>query len=82
MMYMHYCQYCKRIHILNGHKQSCPKCDGRLSELSVSYQDYSYMNSEQRRLLMKQCLEPAQLAALETTYRMHKYSKWYKNLQT
>lgn len=81
MMYMHYCQYCKRIHMLNGHKQHCPKCDGRLAELSVSFSEYSCMHSGQRRLLLQQCLEPMQLAGLKTTYRMHKYSRLYKNPQ-
>lgn len=82
MMYMHYCRHCLHIHILNGHKRSCPKCGESLAELRITYQEYSCMNRAERKLLATQCLDAGQLAALETTYRMHKYSKWYKKLQT
>lgn len=37
MMYIHYCTHCDRIHMLNGHKTSCPACGQPLKELSVSF---------------------------------------------
>ena len=64
MMYMHYCQHCHRVHMLNGHKQFCPKCHQRITELKLSYLDYVSMDATQ-----------------STTYRMYKYSKWYKEMQ-
>lgn len=81
MMYLHYCQTCCHIHILNGHKPVCPKCGYRLTELRITYQEYSFMNHAKREWLAKQCLCPKTLAGLSTTYRMSKYSKWYKNMQ-
>ena len=52
MMYIHYCKYCRRIHILNGHKVYCPACSGQLKEkcadekslkeLSVEYRMHRY----------------------------------------
>ena len=32
MMYLHFCKNCSRIHMLNGHKMSCPKCSTPLKE--------------------------------------------------
>lgn len=81
MMYMHYCKDCHRIHMLNGHKLSCPKCGHAVAELRIPYMDYVNMDMEQREAFKSQCSDTEQLKKLSTTYRMYKYSKWYKNLQ-
>ena len=81
MMYMHYCKRCQRVHMLNGHKQFCPKCQGTIAELKLSYMDYVSMNETQRMSFCICCADDEQLKRLSTTYRMYKYSKWYKELQ-
>ena len=81
MMYMHYCKRCQRVHMLNGHKQFCPKCRGMITELKLSYMDYVSMNEAQRTSFCICCTDDEQLKRLSTTYRMYKYSKWYKELQ-
>lgn len=81
MMYMHYCKRCQRVHMLNGHKQFCPKCQGMISELKISYLDYVSMDETQRVSFHTSCADEEQLKRLSTTYRMYKYSKWYKDLQ-
>ncbi len=78
MMYMHYCKTCKRTHLLNGHKQICPKCNASLTELRISYLDYVNMDAQERESFKEQCANEEKLAALSTTYRMLKYSKWYR----
>lgn len=80
-MYMHYCKGCHRIHILNGHKQFCPRCRGVITELKLSYMDYVSMDKLARESFRDRCADEEQLKKLETTYRMYKYSKWYKELQ-
>ena len=79
MMYMHYCQGCKRIHILNGHKNICPACGQSLNELRISYMDYVAMDSAKRNAILLECQDASRLRALSTTYRMSKYSKHYQN---
>lgn len=79
MMYIHYCTSCHKIHMLNGHKITCPKCRHSLSELKIPYMDYIKMGSEERDFFLKSCLNPDNLKSLCTTYRMYKYSKWYKD---
>ncbi|MBO5208796.1 MAG: hypothetical protein J6B68_05560 [Lachnospiraceae bacterium] len=81
MMYMHYCKRCHRVHMLNGHKHFCPNCNESITELKISYMDYVSMNREEREAFAARCADAAQLPALSTTYRMYKYSKWYKDLQ-
>lgn len=81
MMYMHYCKRCHRVYMLNGHKQTCPKCRETITELKLSYMDYVSMNQEARAQLNICCADEEQLQKLSTTYRMYKYSKWYKDLQ-
>ncbi len=81
MMYIHYCKACSHIHILNGHKMHCPRCDGPLTELLISYLEYVDMDQEQRQTLLTRCQDENDLKSLSTTYRMYKYSKWYKELQ-
>lgn len=81
-MYMHYCKNCQRVYMLNGHKQQCPKCRRKISELKISYMDYVTMNQEARQQFCSNCADDEQLQMLSTTYRMYKYSKWYKELQS
>lgn len=79
MMYIHYCRTCKRIHLLNGHKITCPKCRRSLSELKMPYIDYINMNVAERNALLSSCSDEQTLQSLCTSYRMYKYSKWYKS---
>lgn len=43
--------------------------------------DYVTMNQEERTQFCNCCADNEQLQTLSTTYRMYKYSKWYKELQ-
>lgn len=81
MMYMHYCKRCHRVHMLNGHKQFCPICQSMITELKLSYMDYVSMDKLARETFQDRCADEEQLKKLGTTYRMYKYSKWYKELQ-
>lgn len=81
-MYMHYCKRCHRIFMLNGHKMICPKCTEPLAELQISYLDYVNLDIEQREAFKEACADEKKLQKLKTTYRMYKYSKWYKELQS
>ena len=81
MMYLHFCKNCNRIHMLNGHKLNCPKCDNSLKELQMPYLDYICMTDIERKLFVELCNNDNSLKELSTTYRMYKYSKWYKDLQ-
>lgn len=38
------------------------------------------MNREQRAVFLSRLEDETQLGELSTTYRMYKYSKWYKEL--
>lgn len=67
--------------MLNGHKQFCPKCQGMITELKLSYMDYVSMDEMKRLSFLACCADEKQLKKLSTTYRMYKYSKWYKELQ-
>ena len=80
-MYMHYCKLCHRIFMLNGHKMICPKCTEPLTELQISYLDYTDLDPAQRQLFKEACADDEKLHQLKATYRMYKYSKWYKELQ-
>lgn len=81
MMYVHFCKNCSRIHLLNGHKMYCPKCEQPLTELRIPYMEYVGMDREERELFRQDCQNEAVLARLSAHYRMYKYSKWYKKLQ-
>jgi RNA polymerase subunit RPABC4/transcription elongation factor Spt4 len=81
MMYMHYCKRCHRVYMLNGHKQSCPKCHEGITELKISYMDYVSMDRTERSRFTAVCSDEKELSKMSTTYRMYKYSKWYKELQ-
>ena len=80
MMYIHYCKYCRRIHILNGHKVYCPACSGKLTELGISYMKYVNLSKTERGQLKEKCADEKGLKELSVEYRMHRYSKWFKNL--
>jgi len=67
--------------MLNGHKMICPKCANPLTELQISYLDYVEMDMEEREAFKNACADEKQLCNLKSTYRMYKYSKWYKELQ-
>lgn len=81
MMYMHYCPHCKRMFMLNGHKLICPKCENSISELKISYLDYVNLDMDERVSFKSKCEDELLLQELSTTYRMYKYSKWYRELQ-
>ena len=81
MMYLHFCKICNRIHILNGHKVNCPKCNTALIELQMPYIEYITMNQSQRQVFLNLCNNETSLNQISTTYRMFKYCKWYRNLQ-
>lgn len=81
MMYIHYCKQCNRFHMLNGHKMNCPRCKDRLTELSMPYMEFVTLNLMERERLRTRCSNEKQLKELSNTYRMYKYSKWYKELQ-
>lgn len=50
-------------------------------ELKLSYLDYVDMNRQQRTEFCDVCSNEEELEKISTTYRMYKYSKWYKELQ-
>ena len=81
MMYLHFCKHCSRIHILNGHKMTCPKCSHTLKELQMNYLDYLALNVADRNILIELCQDENYLHKISTTYRMYKYSKWYRDSQ-
>ncbi|WP_337663951.1 hypothetical protein [Suilimivivens sp.] len=81
MMYMHYCKKCHRIMMLTGHKMICPRCTDPLTELRISYLDYVDLGPGEREALLQKCANESELSGLKTTYRMYKYSKWYRELQ-
>lgn len=66
MMYIHYCQTCNRIHILNGHKSVCPSCAFRLTELKISYMEYIELGSEERNQLQNRLKLPNNLTILKS----------------
>ena len=80
MMYMHYCPHCKRMFMLNGHHLACPKCLDIITELKISFVDYVKLDIEERAEFKRSCDNEYHLSTLRTTYRMHKYSKWYRDL--
>ena len=79
MMYIHFCRSCSRFHILNGHKMTCPACSDSLTEMRMPYMDFINMKSMERENLATQCKNDDTLQELSTTYRMYKYSKWYRS---
>ena len=71
MMYIHYCKYCRRIHILNGHKVYCPACSGKLTELGISYMKYVNLSKEEAMQAM------ILLRNNPTAQQLMKGSFWY-----
>lgn len=61
---------------------SCPRCEAPLVELQISYLDYTNLSKEERSAFATRLKDPDRLSRLSTTYRMYKYSKWYKDLLT
>lgn len=59
MMYVHYCKACHWVHLLNGHKQKCPRCNTTLMELSIPYRDYVAMNITEREIVKTKCANDA-----------------------
>ena len=68
MLYLHFCPFCKRIHILSGHRNVCPACDNKLTELSVSYDSYIRCEHKERELLLEQCHNPTSLQKIKSSY--------------
>ena len=60
----------------------CPKCTDPLTELQISYLDYVDLDMEQRQAFKENCADEEKLRQLKSSYRMYKYSKWYKELQS
>ncbi len=81
-MYMHYCKRCHHVHMLNGHRRECPNCNESITELKIPYMDYVSMDRDARELFLVRLEDDVQLKCLSTTYRMFKYSKWYKELHS
>ena len=52
MLYIHYCESCNKVHILNGHKTKCPKCNMSLRELPISFLQYTSQSREERDRLL------------------------------
>lgn len=76
-MYIHYCKYCQRIHILNGHKNYCPGCKGHLTELKISYMKYVNLDRPRRRELRARLSDPQELAALTAPpKKTYNCAKW------
>lgn len=53
MLYIHYCEKCEKVHMLNGHKKNCPKCDEPLKELPVSFLQYTSYSLADRAILLE-----------------------------
>ena len=51
MIYIHFCKTCNHIHMLNGHKTSCPKCSHSLVELQITYREYISMDDRTARYI-------------------------------
>ena len=79
MMYIHYCKYCRRIHILNGHKLYCPACSGKLSELNISYMKYVNLTREERHALKEKCADEKNLRELSVEYRRRNGRQWFQS---
>lgn len=75
MLYLHYCNPCKRIHILSGHRPYCPACNGTLTELSITYESYIKLNRNERNSLLMQCSDASSLCQITTFYSARKPRK-------
>ena len=79
MMYIHYCKYCQRIHILNGHKAYCPACSGKLAELGISYLKYVNLSRPERLVLKEKCADEKGLRELAADSRTRRSGKWFQS---
>ena len=73
MLYLHYCPVCTRIHILSGHRISCPACGNDIAELKVPYTTFTTWDSEERTRFLVRCRDSVSLSKLSTVYTPHKY---------
>ena len=78
MMYLHFCKNCSQIFILNGHQQECIKCGELLTELKLSYMDYTNYSREQRAALINRLQNPEELKRSKKNYRFSKHTKRYQ----
>ena len=53
MLYIHYCHSCDTLRMLSGHKSLCPACGYKLSELKISYEQYTTLSVKQRNQLLQ-----------------------------
>jgi hypothetical protein len=58
----------------------CPRCGSTLTELQMTYLDYVALTPTERALFVELCNDENTLKELSTTYRMYKYSKWYRDM--
>ena len=78
MLYLHFCSTCKRLHILSGHRITCPACDNSITELSIPYEIYIKMDSTGRESLLNQCTTPHMLQNISASYA-HRYQRKKRN---
>ncbi len=52
MLYIHYCNSCKHVHILSGHNRYCPICEHLLAEINISFLTYTSLDEKERKLLI------------------------------
>ena len=50
-------------------------------DLFAVHQEASDLGPGEREALLQKCANESELSGLKTTYRMYKYSKWYRELQ-
>lgn len=78
MMYIHYCENCETIFILNGHKQECPKCAGMICELKITFEEYSALLPTNRELLRRRLTDADFRNRNITHYRFAKHTKRFQ----
>jgi hypothetical protein len=57
---------------------TCPACHDSLIEMRMPYMDYINMSLPERNELLIKCRNEDFLKGMSNTYRMYKYSKWYR----
>ncbi len=67
MSYMYYCSACNKVFKANaqGKKLTCPKCEGILSDLSISDKDYSLLPASEKNILKQNMAIKADTLKLE-----------------
>lgn len=61
--------------MLNGHKSVCPGCDRPLTELAISFLEFTNMDTNERNRYRERCRDEIQLQKLRAASRMPKGSK-------